>query len=117
MSTTGLDLIREQRLTLIDHPTQVGQRGNQTLVYTRHGTDMDSGRDHVVGALAHVDVIVGVNLNILLRRQGGDDLVHIHVSAGARPGLITINGELVSEFTVYQAVTGRNNRVPQIVIQ
>ena len=61
------------------------------LELTERG-EMDGGREDVVRALAHVDVVVRMHV---LAGQGGDDLVGVHVRARARAGLEHVDRELV----------------------
>ena len=63
--------------------------------------DVDGSRDHIVGALAHVDVIIGMHrIAQLLGGEMGDHFIGIHVGAGARTGLEHINGKLIVMFAV-----------------
>ena len=63
--------------------------------------DVHRGRERVVGRLAHVHMIVGVDRLLRAERAAdqldapvGDDLVDVHVRLGARPGLPDIQREL-----------------------
>ena len=59
-------------------------------------TDMNAGRYHVIAALTHIDVVVGMHLGAeLLGGQSGDDLVRIHVGTGAGAGLEDIDGKML----------------------
>ena len=69
--------------------------------------DVDRGGDRVVGALLHVDVIVGMDrlLSAALARgdfigPAGDHLVGVHVRRGAAAGLEDIDDELRVELAV-----------------
>ena len=67
----------------------------------RHGGDVHGRRKHVVRRLAHVDLIVGMDLaaHAALAAQElagavGDDLVHVHVRLRAAAGLPDDQGKL-----------------------
>ncbi len=77
---------------------QVAYRCKEALCFYPVG-DVDRRGDDVVGGLAPVDVVVGVNRCV--GAQGlsqqfvgpvGDDLVGVHVPAGAAAGLKDVNG-------------------------
>jgi hypothetical protein len=56
---------------------------------------VDGGRNRVVAALPHVDLVVGVHGALEVRaRQRGDHLVGVHVRAGAGAGLEHVYREL-----------------------
>src|SRR5450759_1250718 len=52
---------------------------------------VNGGGEHVVGGLAHVDVVVGVHA---VACEARDDLVGVHVRGGARTGLEDVDREL-----------------------
>ena len=63
---------------------------------------VEGGREGVVGGLAEVDVVVGVDHRAVaaggsqdLRRPSGEDFVHVHVEGGPRPGLVDVHHELL----------------------
>ncbi len=65
----------------------------------------DRRRDGVIGALTHVDVIVGIDRFVHAAlpaqrhvRQVGDHLVAVHVVAGAGAGLEAVDHEFIEEF-------------------
>ena len=76
--------------------------------------DMDRGGEHVVGALPHVDMVIGVDRFLGSKPVAlnqfdctvGDDLVDVHVARGARAGLEDVDGELVIEFSVDDFLAG-----------
>src|SRR5581483_12167456 len=75
---------------------QVLQRGDQVVADRGGGGDVDRGGEDVVGRLAGVDVVVGVDGPAQpLARQGGDHLVGVHVGRGAGPGLEDVDWEVV----------------------
>ncbi len=76
--------------------------GNQARQLGEHG-EADGGGDGVVGRLPHVDVVIGVDRLVTAffsaqRDVGevGDDLVAVHVVAGAGAGLETVDDEFLA---------------------
>ncbi len=76
--------------------------GVEQAAHRRYGRDSDGGRVDVVGGLAEVDVLVGVQVPVLapgvaqqLQRPVGDDLVGVHVGRGAGTALNDVDDELV----------------------
>jgi hypothetical protein len=66
-----------------------------------HHRELRRARVRVVGALAHVHVIVRVHLGVIsdrlakvYRREVGYDLVRAHVGAGPRAALDHVHGEV-----------------------
>ncbi|BAC17880.1 hypothetical protein [Corynebacterium efficiens YS-314] len=58
------------------------------------GGDVGRGGEGVIGGLAHVDIVVRVDLGAVGLRDGGDDLVGVHVGGGAGTGLEDVDREL-----------------------
>ena len=77
-------LARERALELLE-------RGQQLVLGDVQRGQVDGRGEHVVGGLAHVDVVVGVHL---LAGERGDHLVGVHVRRGARAGLEHVDREL-----------------------
>ena len=90
----GLDDAAELLLALAEHSGQMLQRRQQLLVQQQRRADVDRRRDHIVAALAHVDVIVRMHRLARARRQVRDHLVGVHVGAGAGAGLKHVDREL-----------------------
>ena len=85
---------------------------------------MDGRRDHVVGALAHVDVVVGVygRLGADLTAQNldgavADHLVGVHVGRSAGAGLIDVNREIPIPSTVRHLLRRLDNCLGQLRLQ
>ena len=86
---------------------------------------MDRRGKHVIGALTHVHVVIGVDRLLGVEpvasrqfdRTVGDHLVDIHVARGARSGLEYINGELLVEFPVDHLLAGGHQRVDLGVLE
>jgi hypothetical protein len=78
------------------------------LIQPPQAAQPDGGWNGIVGALRHVDVVIGMDrlLGLIqpmaqdLVGAVGDDLVGVHVVAGACPGLEGIDHELVIPATV-----------------
>ena len=88
MSAARLDDVVDRFGFAIDRIPQVFEARDKRFGDLKIRADVDGRRDHVVAALPHVDVIVGVHLPPELPgRQRGDHLVGVHVGAGPRSGL------------------------------
>ncbi|MNX91467.1 hypothetical protein D3C86_1235480 [compost metagenome] len=94
------------------HALQLFERRVQHLGELE-GRQAHGGRDHVVGGLALVDVVVGVDRGVgaqLLAHQEvgavGDHLVHVHVQRGARPRLEGIHHDLLVPLAVAYLLGG-----------
>ena len=81
-------------------------------------------RIHVVGALAHVDVFVGVQVLVLaprvaevLERKIGDDLVRVHVGRGASPALDHVHHELGMQPSCAYFLAGCNDGVGSLLVE
>ena len=67
---------------------------------------MDRGWESIVGALPHVDVIVGMDRFVFAKAITtghldcaiADDFVDVHIARSARAGLKNVDGELIREF-------------------
>ena len=100
MGASGLDDIVEFDGPPGDALFQGRHGGQQFLVQCEYGADVNGGRDDVIAALSEVDLIVGVHAASQRSAcEMRDDLVHVHVGAGTRPGLIDINRKLVGVST------------------
>ncbi len=80
----------------LEHRHQVLQRRDQLQHEQPGGGQLDRGREHVVGGLRRVHVVVRVHGPAeALRRQPSDDLVGVHVARGPRAGLEHVDRERV----------------------
>ncbi|MNF54407.1 hypothetical protein D3C84_358350 [compost metagenome] len=103
--TPGLDVVMHLPGLALDDLHQVRQRRQQLLMQRQRRTDVDSGRNNVVAALATVDVIVGVHrLAEQAAGQRGDHFVGVHVGTGARTGLEDIHRKVLHEIAFKQAL-------------
>jgi hypothetical protein len=89
------------------------ERGDQAVGRGDGGGDVQGGREAVVGRLAHVDVVVGMDRGLAAAGAGedlvgaaGDDLVRVHVRLRAAAGLPDDEGELVVELAVDDFLRG-----------
>ena len=97
----------------------------QSLADRHGGGHVDGRGKDVVGALAQVDVIVGVDRLLgaeavaagQLDGPVGDHLVGVHVAGGARAGLEDIDGELVVELSVGHFAAGGQQGVDLPVVE
>ena len=88
------------------------------------GRDPDRGRDHVIGGLRHVDVVVRVHRRRRATRRTEarvrevrEHLVDVHVEGGARARLIDVDHELVAVRAAEDEVSGRDDRVGALRIE
>ena len=97
------------------HAVQPLKRRDQVLFDRRGHGHVDRRGKHVVGALPHVDVIVGMDrlfgLQPIAAQQldgpVADHLVGVHVARRARAGLKDVDRELVVELAVGHFAAGR----------
>ncbi len=74
---------------------QMPQRGQQLGLYRDRCTDVHTGRNHVITALAHVHVIIRMHVGARCGcRQVSDNLIGVHVRTGTRPGLKNVDRKL-----------------------
>ena len=76
--------------------------------------EVDRRREDVVGGLAHVDVVVAVDLVAGERR---DDLVGIHVRRSAGAGLEDVDRELVVVLAGADRVAGVGDRGGEVFVE
>ena len=85
--------------------------GDQLVFQRDHGRDVHSGGEGVVGGLAHVDVIIGMQqlLACDLIAAVGDDFVCVHIGLGTGAGLPNNQREVIVERTGDNLIaSGRN---------
>ena len=88
----GLDDVRELVRLGLQRCLQALQRGQQLRAHLAQRGQVHRRREHVVGGLAHVDVVVRVHAAL---GEVGDHLVRVHVRGGAGAGLEDVDRELV----------------------
>ncbi len=102
---------------------QAIQGGDELLFYLRQGGQVDRRGDDVVGGLAQVDVVVGVDelggalAAQQLRSAVGDDLIGVHVGGSAGAGLEDIDDELIVQLTVGHLARGLPDRRGDLGVQ
>ena len=102
----------------VEHRAEVVQRGHRVADDRLGGGEVDRRREDVVGALRGVDVVVRVHL--VAGRAGGqrrDDLVGVHVRAGARAGLEHVDRELVVVRAGRDLVRGGGHGVGEVGVE
>ena len=87
----GLDDVGELLRLGGERPLEPVERGQQPIGRLVERREVHGRGEHVVGRLAHVDVVVGVRAVAGQRR---DDLVGVHVRRRARAGLEHVDREL-----------------------
>ena len=93
----GLDHLLQLLRPPADHRGQVFQRRQQPPGHRADRGHPQGGRDHIVGTLAQVDVVVGMHGPFdrqLAVGQRGNHLIGIHVGRSARTGLVDIHREM-----------------------
>ncbi len=119
----------------LDHPPEflglAGQgrgepldTGLEPFVDREECGQMQRGGDDVVGGLALIDMVVGVDqipgaasATEDFRRPVGDDLVGVHVRRGSRAGLENVDDELVVEPAVGDLPGRLPDRLPQTGVE
>ena len=103
---------------------QGGERGEEIAGEHHRGGHVNGGRDHVVGRLAEVDVVVGVDRAARpegaaeqLDRAVADHLVGVHVGRGAAAGLEDVDHELVVEPALRHLLGRRRDRAGQACVE
>jgi hypothetical protein len=95
MCAPGLDDLADVTDAATDHRAEICECRQQVLLDGEQCAQMDRGRNHIVRALAHVDVIVGMHCDAgIAAGEVRDHLVGIHVGAGARAGLEYVEREV-----------------------
>ncbi len=102
MRPSGLQDGRELVALPLERLAEAG-RCLRKRIRHREQREASRGREHVVGGLAHVDVIVRVHERVLaaaatedLRRTIGEHLVGVHVVRRAGAGLVHVHDELIA---------------------
>ena len=117
MGAADLDDRRECLGLGVERGLQMLQRRNEPLGDLLRRRDMHRGREAVVGRLAHVDMIVGMDRRFRTELAAepfvgavGDHLVHVHVGLGAGSGLPDDQRKLLVEFAVDDFLRGLDDR-------
>ena len=90
------------------------ERGQKIVRELAERREVHGGREHVVRRLAHVHVVVRVDVVAGERR---DDLVRVHVRARPRAGLEDVDRELVVELAGRDAVSRSGDAVCEVAIE
>ena len=90
------------------------ERGKQVVRELAQRGEVHRGREDVVRRLAHVHVVVRVDV---LAGERRDDLVRVHVRARARPGLEDVDRELVVELARGNAVAGSGDAIGELPVE
>ena len=95
-----------------DFQGNVVEGGHELFLRRSVGPEVNGGREHVIGALRGVHVVVGVDplrppgLPEQFRGAVGDDLVGVHVARRARAGLEDVDREVLVELALGDAGGG-----------
>src|SRR5690606_2799439 len=92
VGAAGLDGGRPELRLRLERRREVVERGDEVVDERPRDGDVHRGREDVVRRLRGVDVVVGVHGRTeLLGGEGREHLVHVHVRAGARTGLVGVD--------------------------
>ncbi len=87
-------------------------------------TDINCGRIGIIGRLAEIDMIVGMQMRVIalfmpkqFQRTIGDNLVCIHVGGCARTALNDIDHELIVQCAITDFAAGTHNRIQMLAAQ
>ena len=95
VGTTGLYDLPEFIGFRLESLCQVIERREQLIMDRNGRADMYTARNHIVAALAHVDVVIGMDVVAeFLGCDMGDHLIRIHVRARPGTGLEYVNGKM-----------------------
>ncbi len=103
MGAADLEDVVKRRGFGVEGSMEVPERRDEALVREAQEGDVKGGGDDVVGGLAAVDVVVGVDeffAALAAEEFGGaigDDFVGVHVGGGAGAGLEDVDDEVVVE--------------------
>ena len=118
MRAPDLDDVRECAAAILDRVQQALEGGNEAAVDLFGRGDVHDRREGVVGALAAIDVIVGMDRVLGAKRPAqdldrpvGDHLVGVHVGLGSRTGLPDHQREVVVEASFDDLVGGPDDGV------
>ena len=101
MRAARLDDVVELLRLPLERVRQRGESGQQIVRRLVERREVDGRREDVVRRLAHVHVVVGVDV---VAGQRGDHLVGVHVRRRARAGLEDVDRKLVVELARRDAV-------------
>jgi hypothetical protein len=99
----------------LERGRQPVEGGEEVLDHGEGRRHVDARRERVVAALRGVHVVVGVDLDPGLRGERRDDLVGVHVGAGARPGLEDVDGELAVVGALHDGVRSGDDGLRLVV--
>ena len=123
LGPSHLDDVLELLGLRLERPAQL-RHGLDQAHDARIGRELERRRIDVVGALAHVDVFVGVQKLVValrptkqLKRAVGDNLIGIHVGRGARAALDDVDHELIEQPACPDLFRGGDDGVGQLGIE
>ncbi|GAA3086471.1 hypothetical protein GCM10020254_33630 [Streptomyces goshikiensis] len=117
MRAAGLDHLGELGGLALQGGREVLQGRDQLAGDGGRRGDVDGGREHVVGALRGIDVVVGVDLAAEpLGGQGGDHLVDVHVGRGPGARLEHVDGEVLVPAALGDLGGGGADRLGEVLV-
>jgi hypothetical protein len=100
----------------LERRLEVAQGGDEVPDHPGGRGDVDGGREHVVGGLRGVDVVVGVHVAPeQTRGERREHLVHVHVRGGAGAGLEDVHGEVLVVLPGRHLVGGGHDGLGQVL--
>ena len=114
VGATGLDDVRELVRLGLQRRLQPLERRQQLRAHLAQRRQVHRRREHVVGGLAHVDVVVRVHAAL---GEVGDHLVRVHVRRGARAGLEDVDRELVVVLARRDLVAGGRDALGDVGVE
>ena len=117
VGAAGLDHISEFLGLLGQGLVEDFQARDEVINGSFRSSHVRSGGEGVIGRLAHVYVVIRVNFHAIVMRQGGDDLIGVHIGRGTGAGLEYVDGEGVVMLALGDFGGGSNDGIGLIRIQ
>ena len=123
VGTSGLDDGPEFLGLLLQLSRQVFQSGDQVFPDGEQGGQVDRGGNDVVGRLAHIDVVIGVDqtgTKITAQELAGpigDDFVGVGVCRGTGAGLEDVQHEVAVELSVYDFLGRSHDGIANALVE
>jgi hypothetical protein len=111
---TRLDDVVELTRLRLERRRQLVERRQEAVDELVEGGEVHSRREDVVRRLAHVHVVVRMHA---LAGEDGDDFVRVHVRRGPRARLEHVDGKLVVELAVRDAIRGSGDPLCLVLVE
>ena len=124
VGASDLQYVLERLSLVFQRLVKAGQRRIEPIGDLLGGGDMHGRGKGIVGGLAEIDVVVGVNrllgAELAAQEFAGavcDHLVEVHIGLGAGAGLPNHQGKMTVELAVHDLVCRRGDRLRQVLIE